>query len=103
MAKDKNKAPPPKKAKDEKAKEMTENAQEESVDYNKFYREFSLRAMDTISDKFNQVQDSIGKNYFLNYNLDYYRNFVEYMNMLQKIFTLVQQIEEKDKRIKKND
>ena len=48
--------PPPKKAKDEKAEEMTENVQEESVDYNEFYSNFSQRALDTIGNQFDLIQ-----------------------------------------------
>ena len=87
----------------EQAIETTENAQEESVDYNKFYKEFSLRAMDTISDKFNQLQDSIGKHGLRNYKHGYCRNFVEYMGMLQKVLILVQQLEDNDRKGEKNN
>ena len=87
----------------EQAIETTENAQEESVDYNKFYKEFSLRAMDTISDKFNQLQDSIGKHGFINYNRDYCRNFVEYMGVLQKVLTLAHQLEDNNRKGEKNN
>ena len=50
----------------------------------------------------NGSQGSISCHGMINHSAEF-RNFAEYMDMLQKTFTLVQQIEEKDKRIKKND
>ena len=94
--------PPPKKTKDEKAEETTENVCEESVDYNKFYSKFIQRALDTIGDKFDLIQNRID-NHGVFSQIEKIRSITGYINMLQKIFTLVQQIEEKDKRKKKND
>ena len=51
--------PPSKKTKDEKAEETTENVHEESVDYNKLYSKFIQRALDTIGDKFDLIQNHI--------------------------------------------
>ena len=95
--------PPPKKAKDEKAEETTENVQEESVDYDEFYSKFSQRALDTIRNKFDLIQNHIDKVNGLFHQIEMIRCITGYIDMLQNIFTLVQQIEEKDKRKKKND
>ena len=103
--------PPPKKTKGEKAEETAEsseaeetmeNAQEESVDYNKLYSKFIQRALDTIGDKFNWLQDCIAR-HGVNYNSKNFRNFVEYMGMLQKVLTLVQQLEDNDRKGEKNN
>ena len=94
--------PPPKKAKDEKAEEMTENVQEESVDYNGFYSKFSQRALDTIGNQFDLIQNCIDDHGMFS-QTERIRRTTWYIDILQKTFTLVQQIEEKDKRIKKND
>ena len=75
---------------------------DEGVDYQEFYSRFSLTALDTIDDHFKQLQGSISCHGTINHSIEL-RNFAEYMDMLQKTFTLVQQIEEKDKRIKKSD
>ena len=94
--------PLPKKTKDKKAEETIENVREESVDYNKFYSKFIQRAVDTIGDKFDLIQNRID-NHGVFSQIEKIRSITGYINMLQKIFTLVQQIEEKDKRKKKND
>ena len=94
--------PPPKKTKGEKAEETTENVHEESVDYNKFYSKFIHRALDTTGDKFDLIQNCID-NHGVFSQIEKIRSITGYIDMLQKIFTLVQQIEEKDKRRKKND
>ena len=75
---------------------------DEGVDYKEFYSEFSLRAMDTINDHFNWLQGSIGK-HGINYSSENFRNFVEYMGMLQKVLTLVQQLEDNDRKGEKNN
>ena len=78
-----------------------ENAQEDSVEYNKFYSEFTPRALYTIWNIFDFIQahvDTIG----VHDQVDNIRNSTQCIDMLQKIFTLVQQIEEKDKRKKNN-
>ena len=75
---------------------------DEGVDYQEFYSRFSLTALDTIDDHFKRLQGSISSHGMINHSTEF-RSFAEYMDMLQKTFTLVQQIEEKDKRIKKND
>ena len=105
--------PPPKKTKGEKAEETpegseaeetTENVQEESADYNKFYSKFIQRALDTIGDKFDIIQNPID-NYgvFSHIQIEKIRSITGYTDMLQKILTLVQQIKEQDKKKKKND
>ena len=94
--------PPPKKTKGEKVEETTENVQEESVDYNEFYSKFIKRTLDTIRGKFDLIQNCID-NHGVFSQIERIRDITGYIDMLQKIFTLVQQIEEKDKRKKKND
>ena len=39
----------------------------------------------------------------INYNSENFRNFVEYMGMLQKVLTLVQQLEDNDRKGEKNN
>ena len=118
-AEDKKEAPPAKKTK-EKTEETAEHSEEaycpcgrripvawlqktvdeikeqqridEGVDYKEFYSRFSLAALDTIDAHFNWLQGSIGR-HGINYNSENFRNFVEYMGMLQKVLTLVQQLE----------
>ena len=75
---------------------------DEGVDYREFYSEFSLRAMDTITNHFNWLQCSIDK-HGINYNSENCRNFVEYMGMLQKVLTLVWQLEDNDRKGEKNN
>ena len=108
-AEDKKEVPPPKKPKYEKAEETHEsskaeetmgNVQEESVDYNKFYSKFIQRALNTIGDKFDLIQNRVD-NYGMVSQIEMIRSITGYIDVLQKIFTLMQQIEEKDKRIKK--
>ena len=94
--------PPPKKIKGKEAEETTENAQEESVDYNKFYSKFIHRALDTIGDKFDIIQNRID-NHGVFSQIEKTRSITGYIDMLQKMLSLVQQIEEKDKKKKKND
>ena len=72
------------------------------VDYQEFYSRFSLTALDTINDHFNWLQGSIGR-HGINYNSENFRNFVEYMGMLQKVLTLVQQSEDNDRKGEKNN
>ena len=72
------------------------------MDYNKFYSKFIQRALGTIGDKFDIIQDSID-NHGVACQIEKIRIMTAYIDMLQKIFTLVQQIEAKDKRKKKND
>ena len=74
---------------------------DEGVDYKEFYSRFSLMALDTIDDHFSWLQGSIGK-HGINYNSENFRNFVEYMGMLQKVLTLVQQLEDNDRKGEKN-
>ena len=94
--------PPPKKTKYEKSEEATGNVQEESVGYNKLYSTFSQRALDTIRNQFAIIHNWIDDHGMFS-QTERIRLTTGYIDMLQKIFTLVQQIEEKDKRIKKND
>ena len=75
---------------------------DEGVDYQEFYSRFSLTALDTIDDHFNWLQGSIGK-HGINYNSENFRHFVEYMGMLQKVLTLVQQLEDNDRKGEKNN
>ena len=75
---------------------------DEGVDYKEFYSRFSLTALDTINDHFNWLQGSIGR-HGINYNSKKFRNFVEYMGMLQKMLTLVQQLEGNDRKGEKNN
>ena len=75
---------------------------DEGVDYQEFYSRFSLTALDTIDDHFNWLQGSIGR-LGINYNSENFRNFVEYMGMLQKVLTLVQQLEDNDRKGEKNN
>ena len=100
--------PPPKKTKDEKAEETaesskfvetTEKVQEESVDYNKFYSKF-YSSLNTIGDKFDLIQKRIDNNFSQTEKI---RSTTGYIDMLQKMHSLVQQLEEQDKKKKKND
>ena len=75
---------------------------EEGVDYNEFYSRFSLTALDTIDDHFNWLQGSISR-HSINFNSENFRNFVEYMGMLQKLLTLVRQLEDNDRKGEKNN
>ena len=75
---------------------------DEGVDYQEFYSRFSLSALDTIDDHFNWLQGSIARLGMIN-NSDNFRNFVEYMGMLQNVLTLVQQLEDNDKKKEKNN
>ena len=75
---------------------------DEGVDYKEFYSEFSLRAMDTIYDHFSWLQGNIGK-HGINYNSENFRNFVDYISMLQKVLTLAQQLEDNDRKGEKNN
>ena len=59
---------------------------DEGVDYKEFFSRFSLAALDTIDAHFNWLQGSIGR-HGKNYNSENFRNFVEYMGMLQKVLT----------------
>ena len=100
--------PPPKKTKDEKAEEIaesseaeetTEKVQEESVDYNKFYSKF-YSSLNTIGDKFDLIKNRIDNNFSQTEKI---RSITGYIDMLQKTLSLVQQLEEQDKKKKKND
>ena len=75
---------------------------DKGVDYKEFYITFSLMALDTIDDHFNWLQGSIGK-HGINYNSENFRSLVEYMGMLQKVLTLVQQLEDNDRKGEKNN
>ena len=75
---------------------------DEGVDYKEFYGRFSLTTLDTIDEHFSWLQGSIGK-HGINYNSENFRNFVEYMGMLQKVLTLVQQLEDNDRKAEKNN
>ena len=101
--------PPPKKTKYEKAEETPEsskaeettgNVQEESVDYNKFYSKFIQRALNTVGDKFDLIQNRVD-NYGMFSQIEKIRSFTGYIDMLQKTLSLVQQIEEQDNEMTK--
>ena len=62
------------------------------VFYEEFYKEFSSRALDTIRNRFDHIQNRID-----NHEIGY---FVEYLGMLQKVLTLVQQLEDNDRKDK---
>ena len=72
------------------------------MDYNEFYSNFIQRALDTIRGKFDLSQNCIDDHGMLS-QIERIRDITGNVDMLQKIFTPVQQIEEKDKRKKKND
>ena len=92
---------PPKKTKDEKLMkhlrvlrlETMENAQEESVDYSKFYSKFNPRASNVIMDEFEGIQDVLD-NFSMGMEMDRIRQLAEYVDDLQKMFTVMQQIED---------
>ena len=93
---------PPKKTKDEKADETPEsseagktmeNAQEKSVDYSKFYSKFNPRALNVIMDEFEGIQDVLD-NFSMGMEMDRIRQLAEYVDDLQKMFTVMQQIED---------
>ena len=75
---------------------------DEGVDYGELYSRFSLTVLDTINDHFNWLQGSIGR-HGKNFNSENFRNFVEYMGMLQKVLTLVQQLEDNDRKGEKDN
>ena len=72
---------------------------DEGVDYQEFYSRFSLKALDTIDDCVTQLQGSIGMHGMVCHSSEI-GNFVEYMGMLQKVLTLVQQLEDNDRKDK---
>ena len=72
---------------------------DEGVDYQEFYSRFSLMALDTIDDQFKQLQGSISCRGMIKHSIEF-RNFAEYMDMLQKVLTLVQQLEDNDRKDK---
>ena len=92
---------PPKKTKDEKLMkhlrvlrlETMENAKEESVDYSKFYSKFNPRALNVIMDEFEGIQDVLD-NFSMGMEMDRIRQLAEYVDDLQKMFTVIQQIED---------
>ena len=105
------KVPPTKRTKGEKAdktpehseaEETTENAQEESVDYNKFYSKFIQRALYTIGNKFDIIQNCVDKHGVLS-QIEKIRSMTEYMGMLQKVLTLLQQLGDNDRKGEKNN
>ena len=71
----------------------------EEVDSKVFYEEFdkelSLRALDTIGNRFDHIE-----NRAVSCQTEMIRSVTGYIDMLQQIFTLVQQMEENDKRRK---
>ena len=92
---------PPKKTKDEKLMKhlrvlrlgTMENTQEESVDYSKFYSKFNPRALNVIMDEFEGIQDVLD-NFSMGIEMDRIRQLAEYVDDLQKMFTVMQQIED---------
>ena len=89
---------------DSEAKKNVDNAQEYSVEYNKFYSEFIPRVLCTIMHSLDLIQTLVENNGIgERLSLDITK-FVEYMDMLQKMHGLVQQIQEKGKlKENKND
>ena len=85
------------------AKNTMENTQEESVVYNKFYSDFTPRALNTIGIHFDLIQRKFDDYYTIQSEIGNIRLFAEYIDMLQKMFSLVQQMEGIDKKEKKND
>ena len=74
----------------------------EEVDSKVFYEEFHkefLRALDTIGNRFDHIQNRIN-NQGVSCQTEMIRSVTGYIDMLQQIFTLVQQMEENDKRRK---
>ena len=69
------------------------------MDYNKFYSKFNS-SLNTIGDKFDLIQNRIDNNFSQTENI---RSITGYIDMLQKMLSLVQQLEEQDKKKKKND
>ena len=65
------------------------------VFYEELHKELSLRALDTIGNRFRLIQESS-----MPYETEMIRSVTGYIDMLQQIFTLVQQMEENDKRRK---
>ena len=72
---------------------------DEGVDYQAFYIRFSLKALDTIDDGVTRLQGSIGMHGMVCHSTEI-RYFVEYIDMLQKVLTLVQQLEDNDRKNK---
>ena len=68
------------------------------VFYEEFHKEFSLRALDTIGNRFDHIQYLID-NQGVSCQTEI-GNFVKYMGMLQKVLTLVQQLEDNDRKDK---
>ena len=67
------------------------------MDYSKFYSEFAPRALNTIKYNFDLIQVQLDTFCSINSEIGNIRNLSEYIGMLQKILTLVLQMEEKDK------
>ena len=65
------------------------------VFYEEFHKELSLRALDTIGNRFDHIE-----NWAVSCQAEMIRSVTGYIDMLQQIFTLVQQMEENDKRRK---
>ena len=72
------------------------------MDYNKFYSKFIQRALNTTGDKFDLIQNRID-NHGVFSQIEKIRSITGYIDMLQNMLSLVQQIEEQDKKKKKND
>ena len=70
------------------------------VFYKEFHKEFSLRALDTIGNRFDRIQNRIDLGVPCQTEI---AHFVEYMGMLQKVLTLVQQLEDNDRKGEKNN
>ena len=70
------------------------------VFYEEFHKEFSLRALDTIGNKFDHIQNRMDHQ-GLSYQTEMIRSVTEYMGMLQYVLTLVQQLEDNDKERQK--
>ena len=68
------------------------------VFYEEFRKELSLRALDTIEDRFDLI-----KTQSVSCQTETIRRVTGYIDMLQQIFTLVQQMEDNDRKGEKNN
>ena len=78
------------------AKNTMENAQEDS----EYHSEFSLRVHNTLSYNLDFIQTHV-ENYGMQDQINNIRSVTQYIDMLQKMLTLGQQMEEQDNREKK--
>ena len=81
---------------DSEAKDTMENAQEDS----EYHSEFTLRVHNTLSYNLDFIQTHV-ENYGIQDQINNIRSVTQYIDMLQKMLTLGQQMEEQDNREKK--